>query len=409
MKIPNSLAPLRHSRFRWLWAGLSASYAGDRLQELAQAWLVAGLTGSSAMAVGWISIFASIPQLFMPLGGVIADRVDRKKILIVGQLGGALFATVVGGLVLSGKVLSWHIYAWAFFSGVIWLFSRPAYKVALTEVVPREEVRSAVALNSTTETTATTSVNLFGSILLAWIGLPVAFVLNALSYLVAAGSLWRIPGLDQPIPANGRRMTINGVSSDLRDGVSLLIHQHELLNPLLLTFLTVMISTPAVGLLAAIIHKRGGSIISLGLMITSAGVGSIAGAIFAGLRGEGNQPVRRYAWFGIMAAMAVGLFILTPLSFITPLPLAAIGFVLFAETVWNTSRVRMLASPAFQARLQSLTTMAFTLGTALGQLWGGIVIDRIGINGLAGGAILLCIISIGVLFAQGRWGAGFQR
>ncbi|MBE0695606.1 MAG: MFS transporter, partial [Anaerolineaceae bacterium] len=111
MRIPISLTPLRYSRFRWLWVGLSASYAGDRLQELAQAWLVAGLAQSSAMAVGGIAIFASIPQLFMPVGGVIADQVDRRKLLIMGQVVGACFAAVVGGLVLIGRVLPWHIYA----------------------------------------------------------------------------------------------------------------------------------------------------------------------------------------------------------------------------------------------------------------------------------------------------------
>jgi len=399
MKIPISLAPLRHSRFRWLWGGLSASYAGDRLQELAQAWLVAGLTQSSALAVGWISILASIPQLFMPLGGVIADRVDRKKILIAGQLAGACIAAVVGGLVLTGTVLPWHIYTWAFISGILWLFSRPAYKVVLTEVVPENEVRSAVALNSTTETTATTSVNLFGSLLLSWIGLPVAFVLNTISYLIGAGCLWRISNLEHPTLTDGRRISMRGVFSDLRDGVSSLVHQHDLLNPLLLTFATVTISAPAVGLLAAIIHKMGGSITSLGLMIAAAGFGSIAGATFAGALGDDPRPARRYAWFGLGAALALCVFILTPLSFVTPVPLAAIGFILFSETVWNTSRVRSLAAPAFQARIQSLTTMAFTLGTTLGQLWGGIVIDRLGNNGLFIGAILLCFLSTCLLIS----------
>jgi MFS family permease len=402
MKIPIHLAPLRHSRFRWLWVGLSASYAGDRIQELAQAWLVAGMTQSSALAVGWISILASIPQLFMPLGGVIADRLDRRKLLILGQMAGACIAAGMGGLVLVGIVLPWHIYAWAFISGVIWLFSRPAYKVFLTEVVPKDEVRSAVALNSTTETTAATMVNLFGSILLAWIGLPIAFVLNSISYFVAACSLSHISNVKQPMAGEDKRISIKLISSDLMDGVSYLIRQPILLQPLLLTFLTVMVSSPVVGLLAAIVHKKGGSIISLGLMIASAGVGSIAGAIFAGMRSEGHKPARRYACFGIGAAVALGLFIIVPYSFITPLPLAAIGFILFAKTVWNTSRVRLLADPALQARLQSLTTMAFTIGTALGQLWGGIVIDRLGVKGLAGGAILLGFLSSGVLWLQPR-------
>jgi predicted MFS family arabinose efflux permease len=407
MKIRLNLAPLRYERFRWLWAGLSASYAGDRLQELAQGWLVAGLTQSSALAVSWISILASIPQLFMPLGGVIADRIDRRKILIIGQVTGACIAAMVGGLVMIGSILPWHIYAWAFVSGIIWLFSRPAYKVVLTEVVPKEEVRSAVALNSTTETTATTAVNLCGSVLLAWIGLPVAFVLNTVSYLIAAGSLWHISGMEQSRAAKGTRISIQGVSSDLKDGVSHLTHQPTLLHPLTLTFLTVMFTTPAIGLLAAIIHKQGGSIIALGLMVASAGFGAIAGALFAGMRNDSRNPTRMYAWFGIGAAMALGMFILSPLSFLTPFPLAAIGFILFSETVWNTSRVRLLAAPAFQARLQSLTTMAFTMGGALGQLWGGIVIDRFSIRGLAGGAILLFFLSIWVLFTQRQRDVGF--
>jgi MFS family permease len=125
--------------------------------------------------------------------------VDRRKILIGGQVAGAWIAAVIGGLVLIGRILPWHIYAWAFISGIIWLFSRPAYKVVLTEIVPKEEVRTAVALNSTTETAATTTVNLFGSVLVAWIGLPVAFVLNSVSYLIAAGSLWHISGMEQSI------------------------------------------------------------------------------------------------------------------------------------------------------------------------------------------------------------------
>jgi MFS family permease len=159
MKTPVLLAPLRRGPFRLLWVGMGASYAGDRLQELAQAWLMAILTGSSALAVGWISVLASLPQLLMPLGGVIADQVDRRQLLIVGQLAGTTAAAIVGTLVLVERVAPWHIYAWALTSGLIWLFSRPAYKVVLTEAAPPDEVRSAVALNSMTETAAMVVTN----------------------------------------------------------------------------------------------------------------------------------------------------------------------------------------------------------------------------------------------------------
>ena len=127
--------PLRRARFRQLWLGMASSYAGDRFQQLAQQWLVATLT-SSALAVGWIATLGSIPQLFIPLGGVIADLVDRRRLLITWQLVGAAATSVVAALVLVDRIAVWHIYAWAVVNGLIALLSRPAYKVVLTEVVP---------------------------------------------------------------------------------------------------------------------------------------------------------------------------------------------------------------------------------------------------------------------------------
>src|SRR5438093_7470673 len=120
-------APLRRPAFRRLWAGMGASYAGDRLQQLGQAWLVATLTGS-ATSVGLIAVFATVPLLLYPLGGVIVEQVDRRRLLIVGQLLGAAITTVVAVLVMSGQVAVWHIYVWALVSGLIFLVSRPAYK-----------------------------------------------------------------------------------------------------------------------------------------------------------------------------------------------------------------------------------------------------------------------------------------
>jgi len=390
------LSPLRRSAFRRLWGGMAASYAGDRLQELAQTWLVATLTQSSALAVGWISILASLPQLFMPLGGVVADQVDRRRLLIVGQLAGAAAAAAVGGLVLLQRVAPWHIYVWALISGTIWLFSRPAYKVVLTEAVPSDEVRSAVALNSMTETTAMVVVNAAGSVLLGLIGLPIAFLLNTLSYVVAAGSLWRLPGLGQRAEDKPGGLSVRRLSSDLWGSIVYLAHQPRLLHPLLLTFITVTIASPAVGLLAAVVHKRGGSIVSLGLLAGLASLGAFIGALFAGSNDEGRDPTRRYALYGIIVAVALVLFALAPVSLITPLSLATIGFVVFAEVVWNTSRVRLLAEPAFQARLQSIASLVFALGGAIGQLWGGIALDQFGVTSLIGGASVLVVLAVTV-------------
>ena len=397
MRIPVLLSPLRRGSFRLLWAGMGASYAGDRFQELAQAWLVATLTGSSALAVGSISILSSLPQLLMPVGGAVADQLNRRWLLIIGQLLGAAAAVAVAALVLTQRIAPWHIYVWALVSGTIWTLSRPAYKVVLTEAVPAEEVRSAVALNSMTETAAMTVVNAAGSVLLGLIGLPVAFLLNGLSYSVAAGSLWCVPGLGQRTADGPERLSARQLLSDVREGIVYLARQPGLLYPLLLTFVTVAIATPAIGLLAAIVHGRGGSIVSLGLLMASASLGALLGAVFAGSRGEGHPPIRRYATYGVAVAVALALFAVAPVSLVAPLPLAVIGFGVFAEAVWNTSRVRLQAEPIFQGRLQSITSMVFALGGIVGQVWGGVALDRFGVISLAGGAAVLGALSMGVL------------
>lgn len=144
MKYPAILAPIRRSSFRWLWIGMGLSYAGDRLQELAQAWLVAGLSQSSAMAVGGIGLLASLPQLLMPLGGAVADRVNRYRLMILCQLVGAGAAAGIGVLVFKDWIQIWHIYAWALLAGTIWLLSRPSFKVVLTDSVPTCSISSSV-------------------------------------------------------------------------------------------------------------------------------------------------------------------------------------------------------------------------------------------------------------------------
>jgi predicted MFS family arabinose efflux permease len=391
--------PLRRVVFRRLWGGMSLSYAGDRLQQLAQGWLVATLTGS-ALAVGGIGALGALPLLLLPLGGVVADQVNRRRILVVGQLVGATATAIVAALVLTDWVAIWHIYVWAFINGMIALVSRPSYKVALTGSVPAGEVRSAVAINSMTETLAMVVVNAGGSVVLGWIGLPVAFVVNTATYLLAATSVWSLRALGQASASAAGTLEIQRLLSDLKEGIVYLGRQPRLLYPLLLTFVTVAAVSPTTGLLPAIVHAEGGSIVDLGLLAAASSVGALVGAGFAGARGEGRDPIPRYALLGGIAAASLVLFAFLPVGVASLVPLAAMGFVAFAEAVWNTSRVRRMADPAYQARIQSLTSMAFTLGFTVGALWGGAAIDRFGAVALVGGAVVLGAVSIAFVLAM---------
>jgi predicted MFS family arabinose efflux permease len=387
-----------------LLTGMTVSYAGDRLQDLAQAWLVATLT-SSAVAVAGVSILSSIPQLLTPLGGVIGDRVNRSRLLILGQSLGAVLTLLMAVLILTKTIAIWHVYAWAFASGLIWLFSRPAYKVVLTEAVPVQEARPASALNSVSETLTILTVSTLGSLLLGSVGLPIAFMLNSFSFLTAGLVLWTLRD-SRPAERHPGGFFDRQILADLQAGLEYLWGQPRLFQPLVMTFLTVLVTSPtSAGVLAAIVHAHGGSVISLGLLSAAGGAGALLGALFAGAYADGTQPSRRYALYGIGAALAVLVFAFAPIGPITAVPLAAIGFILFAEAVWNTSRVRLLADATYQTRIQALTTMAFTIGGALGQLWGGIAVDRFGPAALSSGALMLAVLcALGLFNTQPNTG-----
>ena len=386
------LAPLKHANFRWLWIGMGLSYTGDRLQELAQGWLVALLT-SSALAVGGIGVLSSIPMLLMPLGGVIAEQADRRRILLTGQWAGVCITGGMAYLAFSQRISVWHIYAWAFISGMVWMVIRPAYKVIVTEAVPLDEVRPAVSLNSITETSALVITNAGGSALIGWLGLPVAFLLNSASYLAAIFCLGRLKGFDRSVGKKTGQSSIHHLLAELKDGVVYLARHKELLYPLLITLTLIAIVSPATSLLAAIVYKDHGSIIQLGLLGGAASLGAFSGALYAGMKSEGN-PIPTYSLFGLIAAIGLIIFTMKPIGVTGGMALYTLGFLAFAQAVWNTSRVPRLAAPDYQARLQALTSMAFTLGTPLGALWGGVVVDRYGLVAMVGGAVLLAVISI---------------
>jgi MFS family permease len=389
------LTPLQHPGFRRLLTGMSISYAGDRLQDLAQAWLVATLS-SSALAVAGISMLSLLPQLLTSLGGVLGDRVNRSRLLLLGQSLGAILSFIMAGLIFFKTIAIWQVYTWAFASGLIWLFSRPAYKVVLIESVPEQKARAAVALNSVSETASMLTVSSLGSWLLVRLGLPIAFLLNALSYLTAGLVLWTLR--NSGVAAHQKSViSSQSILGDLRAGFGYLAASPKLFQPLLMTFLMVLLTSPSAGgVLAAIVHKDGASVMGFGLLSAAGGAGALLGAIYAGTN-QSSDPNRLYAFYGMAAALALVVFALVPIGVITALPLAMIGFILFAQAVWNTSRVRLLADSAYQTRVQAITTMVFTIGSLFGQLWAGIVVDHFGKNALVSGAVVLaglCIMSL---------------
>jgi len=389
-------APLRRPTFRLLWLGWSVSYAGDALQLLAQTWLIALLTGS-ALAVAGSPALAALPLLLLPVGGVIADAYDRRRLLLVVQLSGAVVAGLVALLVATGRVAVWHIYAWVVFASLLRVVGRPAYKVLLTEVVPPAEARSAMALSSMTETGSMVVVTGLGAFLLSAVGLTAAFVVNALTYVVAAWALWHHRESGERLATV--RLSASAALDDLGAGFRYLRGHQAILSPLVLTFAFVLGTSPLFTLLPAMVHQEGKNLVDLGLLAAATSLGTFVGAAYAGVRRAGGHETMRYAQLGMIGALALGTFALVPLGWPSMTPLVVVGFVFGAETVWNASRVAELGDGVFQGRLQAITTMVLGVGAALAALWAGPVLDEFGRRGLIGAAIALVIVSVAAAFA----------
>ena len=384
---------LRRPAFRTLWIGWTVSYAGDALQLLAQTWLIAVLTGS-ALAVAGSPVFATLPLLLLPLGGVVSDACDRRRLLLGAQLAGAASTAVVAALVGLHRITVWEIYAWAFLAGTLRAVARPAYKVLLTEVVPAAEARSALALASMSETASLVLMTGAGGLLLSAVGLTTAFVVNAGSYVVGAWTLWRLGGAALELVPPPVRLSVRTAAADLAAGFRYLRGHRALLHPLVLTFAFLFATSPLITLLAAVVHAQGKSLVDLGILGAATSLGTFGGAAYAGAHLEAGAATFRYAWQGVAGACALAVFALAPVGWASLAPLVLVGWIFGTQTVWNASRVAELGSAVYQGRLQAITTMVLALGNGLAALWAGPVLDAFGVRGLLGAAAALAVLSL---------------
>jgi MFS family permease len=201
---------LRHPDFSRFAIGQTISLIGTWMQVIALGWLVLELTGS-ALAVGLVTTFNTLPILLFTLyGGVVADRVDKRRFIIGLQVVMLLEATALAALALSGQITLEWVYALSVVHGLATAFEVPARQSFLVELVPSEDLMSAAALNSTIYNLARVIGPSIAGVLLVLTGPGICFALNALSYLAVLVSLYRITHRQLPRAQTAKRSIFNG-------------------------------------------------------------------------------------------------------------------------------------------------------------------------------------------------------
>ncbi|MHB0969525.1 MAG: MFS transporter [Thermoanaerobaculia bacterium] len=383
----------RYRDFRLLWLGAFTSTSGTWMQTVAQSWIVLSMTGS-AFYLGVDAFLATLPMiLFSLLGGVVADRFDRRKILLVSQLLQMTFAFVLAGLIASGAVAVWHIFVLSFLTGTVQSIGGPAYQALFPILVPREGVSNAIALNSMQFNLARMIGPVLAALALAGAGPVVCFVLNGVSFIPVILSLLAIRTPFVPEPAHR-----TGIMSEMREGLRFMAERRALTHLTMLAFATSLFAVPLVTLLPAVtrdlFHLDASG---YGLVMTASGAGSVIGALLV----AGMHPDRRgrtALWFQLSFSVFLLIF---ATSRALPLSVVAIfcaGASLLGVVAMVSSLVQLAADEAIRGRVMSVFMMAFRGGMPIGNLLSGWVAATISIRAaLTGNAIALALIAIAYL------------
>jgi MFS family permease len=273
----SALSVLRNREFAIFWSGQAVSLTGTWMQALAQNWVVVGLT-TSGFALGLLNFTSSMPMLALTLiGGVIADRMDKRKILIVTQAILMALALVMAALIATHTLRLWHIYLLSFFNGVANAYDMPANQALTPELVRRDEIPQAIALNQAIFNGSRIVGPALAGVLIGWVGLASAFLANGLSFLAVIGSLMAIHS--RPLPE--KRTDSASPLQSMREGFAYVKERPRLIVLMGLLALTSFLIFPNLAILLPLYAKVALRVDAkaLGLLMGSSGVGALIGSL----------------------------------------------------------------------------------------------------------------------------------
>ena len=358
--------------FRVLWLGAFTSTTGSWMQQVAQRWLVLTLTGS-AFFLGLESFLAQLPiLLFTLIGGVIADRKDRRYLLIGSQYVQMTSAFILAALVYFDVVQIWHILLLSFVSGCGQAFGGPAYQSLLPALVPKQTLPNAIALNSIQFNLARVFGPLIAGITLAALGTAACFGLNGLSFFVVIIALMSLRVKHVP-PTNQRSMM-----EELRGGLSYVKHEGALLTLTILAFMTTFLGLPLLTLLPVVTQ----SVFQEGVgqysqMLAFSGTGAVIGALIVAWLGKFKRMGLTLLCMQVAFGALIIAFSFSRIMLLSELLLLLSGATLIMVFSLVTSLVQLAVPNELRGRVMSIFMLAFRGGMPLGDLMGGFLASQI--------------------------------
>jgi MFS family permease len=383
-------AALGYRDFRVLWLGACTSSIGTWMQKVAQSWLVLEIT-DSASYLALDAFLGELPiLLFTLIGGVVADRRDRRRLLLASQVVQMISAFALAILVVGGWVHIWHVLALSFLSGCAQAFGGPAYQSLVPSLVHKEHLPNAVALNSIQFNIARVIGPLLAGVTLHTLGSASCFTINGLSFLVVIAALLSLH-TPQVAPAGQRRML-----DELRTGLVYVRDQPAVRRLTLLALASTFLGVPLLTFLPVfarnVFHEGVGQ---YSQMMAWSGVGAVAGALVVAWLGRFAHMGRTALTVQVLFGALTVAFALTRELWVSYMLLAVTGAALMVVFSLLTSLVQLIAPNEMRGRVMSIYMVAFRGGMPLGSLVTGLAIDRVGAPAaIAVNGLLLTVVAL---------------
>ncbi len=387
-----TFSALQHRNFRLWFTGQIISLVGTWMQTTAQGYLIYELT-KSPILLGIVGFASGIPVwLFSLYGGVIADQISRRKMIIITQSSMMILAFMLAALTFTGVVQAWHIIIMAFLLGTANAFDGPARQSFVVEMVSKENLTNAIALNSSVFNLGTVVGPAAAGLVYAWLGPGWCFTINGISFLgiITALFMMRVsahtPALERKNPA-----------SNLLDGVRYAFSNKDI-RVLLIVLGTVSIFGFSLLTLmpAWATDVLGGDVKTNGLLLSARGVGSLAGALM--IAAVGSRVVRGKIWTIGSIVMPfslffMGIFRVLPISLVM---LAVMGWSLMSVVNITNSLIQTHVPDELRGRVMSVYILVFQGGMPIGSLLAGGVADLFSepVAVIASAFVILIVVSL---------------
>jgi predicted MFS family arabinose efflux permease len=383
-------AALAHRDFRILWLGACTSTIGTWMQRVAQSWLVLTVSGS-AFYLGLDSFLGELPiLLFTLIGGVIADRHDRRYLLMGSQVVQMCCAFVLTALVFLDVVRIWHVLTLSFVAGTAQAFGGPAYQSLIPQLVSKDNLPNAIALNSIQFNIARVLGPLLAGLTLATVGSAACFGLNGLSFLAV------IAGLTMIHPGGKAPPTDRTILAELRGGLSYVSRQRSLVALIALAFVSTFLGLPLLTFLPVfaqdVFHRGVGE---YSRMMAFSGAGAVCGAVIVAWLGRfphmGRSLLVVLGIFGVLIAA----FALSRWLWVSYTIIFVAGAALIVVFSLLTSLVQLIAPNEMRGRVMSIYMVAFRGGSPLGSLVAGYGASRMSAPAvLVVNGVLLILVAV---------------